>query len=164
MSQDKRMNQENNIKIICKNRKARFNFEIEDTMEAGISLQGSEVKSLRNGKANLSDAYAKVRGGEVFLVDAHISPYEQANRENHNPLRDRKLLLHKRQIRKLTGKVTERGYSLIPLKLYFKNGKVKVDLALAKGKKSFDKREAIKKKDQRREMERLDKYRRRSSP
>jgi SsrA-binding protein len=158
------MNQENNIKIICKNRKARFNFEIEDTMEAGISLQGSEVKSLRNGKANLSDAYAKVRGGEVFLVDAHISPYEQANRENHNPLRDRKLLLHKRQIRKLTGKVTERGYSLIPLKLYFKNGKVKVDLALAKGKKSFDKREAIKKKDQRREMERLDKYRRRSSP
>ncbi len=164
MSQDKRMNQENNIKIICKNRKARFNFEIEDTMEAGISLQGSEVKSLRNGKANLSDAYAKVRNGEVFLVDAHISPYEQANRENHNPLRDRKLLLHKRQIRKLTGKVTERGYSLIPLKLYFKNGKVKVDLALAKGKKSFDKREAIKKKDQRREMERLDKYRRRSSP
>jgi SsrA-binding protein len=157
------MTQSNNVKIICKNRKARFNFEIEDTMEAGISLLGSEVKSLRNGKATLTDAYAKVRGGELILVDAHISPYDQANRENHDPLRERKLLMHKRQIRKLTGKVTERGYSLIPLKLYFKNGKVKVDLALARGKKSFDKREAIKKKDQRREMERLDKYRRRDA-
>lgn len=150
-----------NIKIICKNNKARFNFEIEDTLEAGIVLVGSEVKSLRNGKANLSDAYGKFRAGELFLLDAHISPYTQSNRLNHEPLRERKLLLHKRQLKKLIGKVTERGYSLIPLKLYFKNGKVKVDLALARGKKTFDKREAIKKKDQRRELERMVKYRQR---
>ncbi len=150
---------EGGIKIICKNKKAFFNFEIEDTMEAGLSLMGSEVKSLRNGKANLSDAYAKIRKGEMFLVDAHIASYEQANRENHEPLRDRKLLLHRNEIRKLTGKITERGYSLIPLKLYFKRGKVKVELALARGKKTYDKRESIKKKDQRRELERMTKYR-----
>lgn len=149
------------IKIICKNRQARFNFHIEETLEAGISLLGSEVKSLRKGRANLGDAHGKIRDGEVFLVDAHISPYDHANRENHDPVRDRKLLLHKRQIKKLIGKVHERGYSLIPLKLYFKNGKVKVDLALAKGKKAFDKREAIKKRDERREVERLTKYRQR---
>ena len=157
------MNQEDHIKIICKNRKARFNFEIEDSFEAGIALMGSEVKSLRSGRANLSDSYAKFRQGELFLVDAHISPYDQANRENHEPLRDRKLLIHKREMKKLLGKVTERGFSLIPLKLYFKHGKVKVELALAKGKRSYDKREAIKKKEQRRELERLVKYRHRSS-
>lgn len=157
------MTGDDRIKIICKNRQARFNFHIEETMEAGISLLGSEVKSLRAGKANLSDAHGKIRDGEVFLVDAHISPYAQANRENHDPLRPRKLLLHKRQIKKLVGKVNERGFSLIPLKLYFKNGKVKVDLALAKGKKAFDKRESIKKKDQRRELERMTKYRQRST-
>jgi len=153
------MTHDDHVKIICKNRKAHFNFEIEETFEAGIALLGSEVKSLRNGKANLSDAYAKFIAGEVFLVDAHISPYEQANRANHDPLRDRKLLLHKREIRKLFGKVSERGFSLIPLKLYFKNGKVKAEMALARGKKIYDKREAIKKKDQRREMERMAKYR-----
>ncbi|MEW6140691.1 MAG: SsrA-binding protein SmpB [Thermodesulfobacteriota bacterium] len=157
------MTSQEQTKIICKNRKARFNFEIEDTIEAGIALQGSEVKSLRSGKANLSDSYGKFRDGEVFLVDAHISPYEQANRQNHDPVRDRKLLLHKREIRKLMGKVTERGYSLIPLQLYFKQGKVKVLLGLGKGKKTFDKREAIKKKDQRRELERMLKFRQRSS-
>jgi SsrA-binding protein len=157
------MNKEDNIKIICKNRKARFNFEIENSFEAGIALLGSEVKSLRSGRANLSDSYGKFRQGELFLVDAHISPYDQANRENHDPLRDRKLLIHKREMKKLLGKVTERGFSLIPLKLYFKHGKVKVELALAKGKKSFDKREAIKKKEQRRELERLVKYRHRSA-
>jgi len=157
------MNKEDNIKIICKNRKARFNFEIEDSFEAGIALVGSEVKSLRSGRANLSDSYAKFRQGELFLVDAHISPYDQANRENHDPLRDRKLLIHKREMKKLLGKVTERGFSLIPLKLYFKHGKVKVELALAKGKRSYDKREAIKKKEQRRELERLVKYRHRSA-
>jgi SsrA-binding protein len=149
------------IKVICKNRKARFNFEIEDTLEAGIALVGSEVKSLRLGKANLSDSYAKIRGDELFLVDAHISAYDQAGSQNHDPLRERKLLLHKREIRKLVGKVAERGFSLIPLKLYFKDAKVKVELALAKGKRAFDKREAIKKKDQRRELERLIKYRQR---
>ncbi|MBI4963407.1 MAG: SsrA-binding protein SmpB [Desulfomonile tiedjei] len=152
------MKQDDHVKIICKNRKAYFNFEIEDTFEAGLALLGSEVKSLRNGKANLSDAYAKFIGGEAFLVDAHISPYAQANRENHEPLRERKLLLHKKEIRKLFGKVSERGFSVIPLKLYFKNGKVKVEMALARGKKVYDKREAIKKKDQRREMERMAKY------
>lgn len=122
-------------------------------------MLGSEVKSLRGGKANLSDSYGKFRGGEAFLVDAHISPYVQAGRENHEPLRERKLLLHKKEIKKLLGKVSERGFSLIPLKMYFKNGKVKVEMALARGKKTYDKREAIKKKDQRREMERMAKYR-----
>lgn len=157
------MTQNDGIKIICKNRKAYFNFEIVETFEAGVSLLGSEVKSLRNGKANLSDSYGKFRHGELFLVDAHITAYEQSNRQNHEPLRERKLLLHRSEIKRLFGKVTERGFSLIPLKLYFRNGKVKVDMALAKGKKSFDKREAIRKKDQRRELERLLKYRHRAS-
>lgn len=153
------MSSEVPIKVICKNRKARFNFEVEETFEAGIALIGSEVKSLRAGKANLSDSYAKIRRGEIFLIDAHISQYEQSNRLNHDPLRERKLLMHSREIRKLTGKVVERGYSLVPLRLYFKAGKVKVELALARGKKSYDKRESIRKKDQRREMERLAKFR-----
>ena len=157
------MSKGNNIKIICKNKKAYFNYDVESTFEAGIALLGSEVKSLRGGKAHLLDAYGKIRNDELFLIDAHIAQYEQANRENHDPLRPRKLLMHKREIKKLVGKVAERGYSLIPLKLYFKNGKVKVELGLAKGKKAFDKRESIKKKDQRREMERLTKYRHRSS-
>lgn len=157
------MSRNDNIKIICKNRKAFFNFEIGDTFEAGIALQGSEVKSLRNGKANLSDSYGKFRTGQLFLVDAHISPYEQSNRENHDPLRERKLLLHKKELKKLLGKVTEKGFSLVPLKLYFRSGKVKVELALARGKKAFDKRDAIRKKDQRRELERMAKYRHRES-
>jgi SsrA-binding protein len=152
------MAERNGTKLIAKNRKAFFNFEIEDTFEAGISLLGSEVKSLRGGRANLSDAYAKFQRGELFLVDMHISPYEQANRQNHDPLRDRKLLMHRSELKKLTGKVAERGYSLIPLRLYFKNGKVKVELGLARGKKTYDKRESIKKKDQRRELERMTKY------
>jgi SsrA-binding protein len=148
-------------KIICKNRKAFFNFEIVEAMEAGISLLGSEVKSLREGRANLSDSYGKIRNGELYLIDCHISPYVQANLQNHDPLRERKLLIHKRELKKFQGKVAERGFSLIPLKLYFKNGKVKVELALARGKKSYDKREAIKKKDQRRELERIMKYKNR---
>lgn len=155
------MNKDEHVKIICKNQKAFFNFEVEDTFEAGISLMGSEVKSLRSGKANLSDSYGKIRNGEVFLVDCHISPYAQSNRENHEPLRDRKLLLHKGEIKKLTGKVAERGYSLIPLRMYFKNGKVKVEIGLARGKKNYDKRESIKKKDQRRELERMMKFKQR---
>lgn len=155
------MNKTEHVKIICKNRKAFFNFEIEDTFEVGISLMGSEVKSLRDGKANLSDSYGKIRNGEIFLVDCHISPYSQANRENHEPLRERKLLLHRQEIKKLTGKVAERGYSLIPLRMYFKNGKVKVEMGLARGKKNYDKRESIKKKDQRRELERMMKFKQR---
>jgi SsrA-binding protein len=141
-------------KLICQNKKARFNYSIEDTYEAGISLLGSEVKSLREGKVNLGDSYGDIKRGEIFLVDAHISPYPQANRLNHDPLRTRKLLLHKREIQRLIGKVQERGFTLIPLRLYFSNGKVKVELGLAKGKKLFDKRETLKRKTMEREMER----------
>jgi len=155
------MTHKDGVKLICKNSKARFNFEIEDSFEAGIVLLGSEVKSLRHGKANLSDSYGKFLEGELFLVDVHIAPYEQAGRQNHEPLRDRKLLLHKRELKKLVGKVAERGFSLVPLKLYFKDGRVKVEMALARGKKAYDKREAIKKKDLRRELERLTKYKQR---
>ncbi len=127
---------------------------MEETYQAGVCLLGSEVKSLREGKVNLGDSYGDIKKGEVFLVDAHISPYPQANRLNHDPLRTRKLLLHKREIKRLIGKVEQRGYTLIPVKLYFQDGKVKVDLALAKGKKLFDKRETLKRKDMEREMER----------
>jgi SsrA-binding protein len=141
-------------KVICQNKKAWHNYYIEDKYEAGISLLGSEVKSLREGKVNLGDSYGDIKRGEVFLVDAHISPYPQANRLNHNPLRTRKLLLHKREIQRLIGKVQERGFTLIPLRLYFSDGKVKVEIGLAKGKKLFDKRETLKKKTMEREMER----------
>jgi SsrA-binding protein len=141
-------------KLICQNKKAFHNYFIEETYQAGISLLGSEVKSLREGKVNLGDSHGDIKRSEVFLVDAHISPYPQANRLNHDPLRTRKLLLHKREIKRLIGKVEQRGYTLIPVKLYFVNGKVKVDLALAKGKKLYDKRETLKKKTMEREMER----------
>ena len=141
-------------KLICQNKKAFYNYFIEETVQAGISLLGSEVKSLREGKVNLGDSYGDIKRSEVFLVDAHISPYAQANRLNHDPLRTRKLLLQKKEIKRLIGKVEQRGYTLIPVKLYFVNGKVKVDLALAKGKKLFDKRETLKKKTMEREMER----------
>jgi SsrA-binding protein len=141
-------------KLICQNKKAFHNYFIEETYRAGISLLGSEVKSLRDGKVNLGDSYGDIQKGEVFLVDVHISPYPQANRMNHDPLRKRKLLLHKREIRRLIGKVEQRGYTLIPTKLFFVDGRVKVDLALAKGKKLFDKRETLKKKTMDREMER----------
>jgi len=141
-------------KVICQNRKAFHNYFIEETYQAGVCLLGSEVKSLREGKVSLGDSYGDIKRSEVFLVDAHISPYPQANRLNHDPMRTRKLLLHKREIKRLIGKVEQRGYTLIPVKLYFVNGKVKVDLALAKGKKLFDKRETLKKKTMEREMER----------
>ena len=141
-------------KLICQNKKAFHNYFIEETYQAGISLLGSEVKSLREGKVNLGDSYGDIKRSEVFLVDAHISPYAQANRLNHDPLRTRKLLLHKKEIKRLIGKVEQRGFTLIPVKLYFVDGKVKVDLALAKGKKLFDKRETLKKKTMEREMER----------
>jgi len=132
---------------IAENRKAYHDYHIEETLEAGIALQGTEVKSLRLGRVNLRDSFAKVERGEVFLHGVHISPYEQGNRFNHDPLRVRKLLLHKREIRRLIGKVREEGYTLIPTKLYFKNGRCKVELALAKGKKLYDKRDAIAKRD-----------------
>ena len=141
-------------KLICQNKKAWHNYFIEDKYEAGIALLGTEVKSLRDGKANLGDSYAKIQRGEVFLVDAHISAYRFGNRFNHDPLRQRKLLLHRREIRRLIGKVQEKGLTLIPLRLYFSDGKAKVELGLAKGKKLFDKRETLKRKTMEREMER----------
>ena len=141
-------------KLICQNRKAWHNYSIEDKYEAGIALLGTEVKSLREGKANLGDSYGKIKNGEVFLVDAHISPYSFGNRLNHDPLRPRKLLLHKNEIRRLIGKIQERGFTLIPLRLYFSDGKAKVELGLAKGKKLFDKRETLKRKNMERDMER----------
>jgi len=141
-------------KIITTNRKASFNYHLTERFEAGLSLVGSEVKSLRAGGANLSDSYAVIKGGEVWLIGAHISPYEAASYTGHQPKRDRKLLLHKREIVKLTVKMNERGFTLVPTKMYFKGGKAKIELALAKGKKSFDKRESIKKREVNREIAR----------
>ena len=152
------MQKENNEKNITVNRKARHEYTILQTIEAGIVLVGTEVKSLRQGKANLVDGYAKIENGEVWLVNAHISEYTQGNINNHDPRRERKLLLNKSEIRKLIGKTKEKGLTLIPLRLYFKNGKVKVELALAKGKKVYDKRRDIAKKDFQREQERRIKY------
>lgn len=141
-------------KIVCKNKKAFHDYFIEETIEVGIVLQGTEVKSLRVGKVNLMDSYAYVKDGEMVLMNAHISPYSHGNRFNADPTRSRKLLLHRKEIKRFTGKVRERGYSLIPLSIYFKNGKAKVEIALAKGKKQFDKRETLKKKTAEREIER----------
>ncbi len=142
------------IKIIAENRKARHNYFIENTYEAGIALKGTEVKSIRIGRANLKDSYAKIHNGEVFLYHMHISDYPFAYYDNHDPVRQRKLLLHKHEIKKLYGKVNEMGFSLIPLRLYFKNGKVKVTLGLAKGKRQYDKRATIKKRDEKRDLDR----------
>ena len=144
-------------KIIAENRKARYNYHIEDTYEAGIVLKGTEVKSLRNGRANLKDAYARVRNGEIFVYQMHISPYPFAYYNNHDPLRTRKLLLHSYEIKKLYGKANEMGYSLIPLQLYFKGGKAKMTLALARGKRKYDKRESLRRQDERRELDRAKK-------
>ena len=146
-------------KIIAKNRKARHDYEILDTYEAGIALQGTEVKALREGRANLKDSYARVENSEVFLYNAHISEYTQGNRFNHEPERRRKLLLHKYEINRLRGRVEERGLTLIPLVLYFKKGKAKVEIGIARGKKHFDKRRDIAERDARREMERAFKER-----
>ena len=136
-----------NIKVIAQNRKARHDYFIEETYEAGIVLKGTEVKSIRGGKINLKDGYARVENSEVFLYNVHISPYEQGNIFNTDPIRIRKLLLHKREIRKLIGYVQQKGYSLIPLKAYLKNGKVKIELAVARGKAQYDKRETIARRD-----------------
>jgi SsrA-binding protein len=152
------MAKETEEKNITVNRKARYEYTILQTYEAGIVLQGTEVKALRQGKANLVDSYANLKDGEVWLYGSHISVYEQGNINNHEPMRTRKLLLNKSEIKKLIGRVKEKGLTLIPLRLYFKNGKVKVELALAKGKKVYDKREAIAKRDAQREQERGVKY------
>ncbi|HEX7416240.1 MAG TPA: SsrA-binding protein SmpB [Smithellaceae bacterium] len=141
-------------KLIASNKTARRNYDITDTYEAGMVLTGTEVKALRAGKANLKDSYALVNNEEVFLRELHISHYDHGNRYNHDPLRARKLLLHKREIRKLYGKSREKGLALIPLKLYFKNGKVKVEIGIGKGKKLYDRREDIKKREERRDIAR----------
>ena len=141
-------------KIIAENRKARHNYFIEETFEAGLVLKGTEVKSLRQGRANLKDAYAKIKNGEVFVYQMHISPYPFAYYDNHEPLRPRKLLLHKREIKRLFGKVNEKGAALVPLRIYFKQGKAKLTLAVAKGKRKYDKRDAIRRRDEKREAER----------
>jgi SsrA-binding protein len=144
---------------VATNRQARFRYELLERWETGIALQGSEVKSLREGKANLKDAYALVRDGEVWLHNAHIAPYGPAARDGHDPERPRKLLMHKREIERLIGKTHERGLTLVPTRLYFSGPRAKVELALARGKEQRDKREAIREREQSREMERALRYR-----
>ncbi len=139
---------------VATNRSARRDYSIEDTLEAGIVLTGTEVKSLRRGSCTMNDGFAIVRDGEVFLHNVYIAPYEEGNRYNHDPVRTRKLLLSKREISRLIGKTQQRGYTLIPMKIYFKNGFAKVELAVAKGLAKYDKREKIKKKEERREIDR----------
>ena len=142
------------IQVVARNRRARYEYEISDTFEAGIVLMGPEVKSLRDGKANLSDSYAMIRRGEVFLHNLHISPYSWAGRDNPSATRERKLLLHRREISRLTSKLAERGFTLIPLQLYFKDGRAKVELGLARGKRLHDKRETIRRRENERELQR----------
>lgn len=140
-------------RIIAKNKKAYFNYDLLETLEAGISLLGSEVKSIREGRISLKESYAEVKGGEVFLVNCHISPYEAANRFNHEPMRLRKLLLHSREIKRLAGKIKEKGLTLVPTRVLINaKGKVKVEISLAKGKKAYQKKEVIKERDLDREM------------
>ncbi|MEE8604426.1 MAG: SsrA-binding protein SmpB [Candidatus Aminicenantaceae bacterium] len=140
-------------KIIAKNKKAFFNYELLEKFEAGISLLGSEVKSIREGRISLKESYAEVKDGEVFLLHCHISPYEAANRFNHDPIRERKLLLHRREIKRLTGKIKEKGLTLVPIKVLINaKGKVKVEISLAKGKRTYQKKEVIKERDLQREV------------
>ncbi|MDX6593312.1 MAG: SsrA-binding protein [Gaiellales bacterium] len=149
-------------KIIVENRRARHEFHILDRVEAGIALTGTEVKSLRDGGGNLREAYAVLRGGEMFLVGANIAPYRQGNLANHEPMRDRKLLLHRREIEQLGAKVAQRGMTLVPLSLYLTNGRVKLEIGLAKGKEGVDKRHSMAERDAKRQMERVvkEQYRR----
>jgi SsrA-binding protein len=141
-------------KVVATNRKARFEYEILETIEAGVALVGPEVKSLRAGNASLADAYAVVRRGEVYLIGAHVSPYPQASRENPDPRRERKLLLHREEIARLGARVAERGLTLVPLQLYFRGGRAKVELALVRGRRRHDKREAIREREEAREVRR----------
>lgn len=142
-------------KVLCYNKKAHFNYHVEETYEAGMALQGTEVKSLRLGKGNLKDSYVQIEEEEAFLHNTHISPYPYGHQFNHDPERVRKLLLHKREIRRLMGKTQERGYTLVPLKIYLKNGKIKIEIGLAKGKTLYDKREVLKKRSADREIEKV---------
>ncbi|HAA02924.1 MAG TPA: SsrA-binding protein [Syntrophobacteraceae bacterium] len=142
------------IKLVCQNKKAFHDYEIVETLEAGLVLVGTEVKSLRDGRANLKDSYARIKRGEAFLYDLHISAYSHAYYDNHDPERVRKLLLHHQEIKRLLGKTQEKGFALIPLRIYFKEGKAKVEIALARGKKAYDKRESLKRKEEARELDR----------
>jgi SsrA-binding protein len=154
MAKARKSEQSDGRKMIARNRRASFEYELLEIFEAGIVLLGPEVKSLREGRASLGDAYASVRRGEAFLHKLHISPYEPATRDNAEPMRERKLLLHRAQIHKLASKVAERGFTIVPVSLYFKDGRAKVELALARGKQSHDKRQAIKQRDDKREADR----------
>ncbi len=156
------MNKKTNsgLKIICFNRKASFNYFFDDLLEAGIVLKGSEIKSVRNGKVNIADSYAVEKNGEIFLINSHIASYKQASYSNHRPMDERKLLLNKREINKLIGKMRRDGFTIVPTKMYFKKGKAKVELAVAKGKKKYDKRVVKKNRDWNRDKAR---YVRRSS-
>jgi len=149
------------IKIACENRKARHDYFIHEAFEAGLVLQGTEVKSLREGKANLKDSYGQIQNGEIYIQGLHISPYEQGNIFNHDPLRPRKLLMHKAQIVKLFSQTREKGFTLVPLKIYFVRGKAKMELALVSGKKNYDKRQTLADKAAKRDMERAMKDRQR---
>ncbi|HAL74617.1 MAG TPA: SsrA-binding protein [Clostridiales bacterium] len=148
------MVQDSKNKLIVENRKAYHDYYIEERMEAGIELAGTEVKSIRQGRVNINDSYASVSNGEIWLYGMHISPYEQGNRFNKDPLRDRRLLMHKREILRLYGIVRQEGLTLVPTKLYFKNGRVKVEISLARGKKNYDKRDSEAKKQANREIDR----------
>lgn len=142
------------IKVVAQNKKARHDYHIEETFETGLVLTGTEIKSIRAGKANLKESFARIQNGEVFLHNMHVSPYEQGNQFNHDPLRTRKLLMNRKEINKLIGITKEKGYSLVPLRMYLKRGFCKLELALARGKKLYDKRETLKKKDAQRDIER----------
>lgn len=141
-------------KLIANNKKAFHDYFIEETYEAGVALHGTEVKSMRLGKCSIKESFIRIENGEVFVYGMHVSPYEKGNIFNKDPMRVKKLLMHRYEINKLAGKIAEKGYTLVPLQVYFREGKVKVEIGLAKGKKLYDKRESIAKKDQRREMER----------
>ncbi len=154
MAQEKRQGPQDGYELVVDNRKARHDFFVEETLEAGMALTGTEVKSLRAHRANLRDSYARIKSGEAYLHGVHIGAYAPAGQFSHKETRPRKLLMHRREIERLWGKVRERGYSLVPLKLYFRDGRAKVELALAKGKRLYDKREAIARKSMRRELER----------
>lgn len=145
----------NHLKIVARNRKARYEYFIEDEYEAGMVLKGTEVKSARIGKVNLKDSYARIENGEVFVYQIHIGPCPFAYYGNHDPLRKRKLLLHRLEIKRLYSKVNEKGHSLIPLKMYFKGGNVKLSLAIAKGKRKYDKRDTIRRRDEKRDLDRV---------
>lgn len=154
MRGDRSVSDEGGRKVVARNRKARHEYEILETLDAGIALKGPEVKSIREGKVSFQDSFARVEGGEVWLHSLHISPYEQANRYNEDPLRPRKLLLHRDEIRRLVGKVEEKGLTLVPLEIYFVRGYAKVQIAVARGRKLHDKRDALRKKTQEREARR----------